>query len=415
MGNVIPEGKNNGISFPFPFFKRSSSFYLEKKELGKEGGKKKKKKVPDMDDRENDGPSEEGARLPPITIAEDDEREYENRCKAWDVVIKAASDIERISCDAQRKNTSLNEAELVHKLSTLIATVCKEQLLPIIPPLTENAPDILPGLSMAADLHHTTNASCCKIPELVNPKFVHEQNASALEQHVTVVAKRGVPRPRTNTKCTNKDSVQINIIRNPPKQTTVLETTECVSMQKSKTTKHKQNTFEVLKDASPAAQPLTATTTELHTALPTKSSSPPPSSSSSSLETNDVCVISNQNEKKRDVFKDANGLHRLDINSEPTLNTDASTRASNTKAQTCYFIFPSNKNVNKSINTFPSLQSLDVIKAQALCTNSATSLTQQQESVPTVLTTTLQPKIAAPAPTTTVKFHTFFASPSNNK
>lgn len=369
-----------------------------------------------MDDRESDGPSEEGARLPPITIAEDDEREYENRCKAWDVVIKAASDIERISCDAQRKNTSLNEAELVHKLSTLITTVCKEQLLPIIPPLTANAPDILPGLSMAADLHHTTNASCCKIPELVNPKFVHEQNASALEQHVTVVAKRGVPRPRTNAKCTNKDNIQINIIRNLPKQTTALETTECVSMQKFKAIKHKQNTLEILKDASPVTQQLTATATTLHTVLSTKPSSPPPSSSSSSsLETNDVCVIPNQNEKKRDAFEDANGPRRLHINSDPTLNTDVSTRASNTKTQTCYFIFPSNKNANKSINSFPSLQSLDVIKTQAPSTNSTTPLTQQQESVPTVLTTTLQPKVTAPAPTTTVKFHTFFASPPNNK
>ena len=204
-----------------------------------------------MDGHGNGDDKEEPPKLPPITIVEDDQREYENRYRAWDMVIKTAASIEKISCDAQRKNTSSNEAELVCKLSNVIISLCKEHLLPIIPPLMASPPDALSGLSMAADLHHTNKASYYKIPELVNPKFIQEQSANALDQPVVMNPKKSGTRPRTNPKFSKGDNIQLGSNKNSPKPLVISESSMVLSMQRHRTFKHKQNTLNMLRNVSP--------------------------------------------------------------------------------------------------------------------------------------------------------------------
>lgn len=232
-----------------------------------------------MDGHGNGDDKEETPKLPPITIAEDDQREYENRYRVWDMVIKTASDIEKISCDAQRKNTSSNEAELVCKLSNVIITLCKDHLLPIIPPLMPTPPDIFTGLNMAADLHHTSHASYYKIPELVNPKFIQEQNANEVEQFVVMNPKKTGTRPRTNAKLTKGDIIQLILNKNSPKPSVMLDSNVTLTMQKHRTFKHKQNTLDKLRNASsmfPILQLPPSTSCPLSLSLPLPPPPPPP-------------------------------------------------------------------------------------------------------------------------------------------
>lgn len=314
----------------------------------------------------NDDTNEEDSRLPPITIAEDDQRESENRYKAWDVVIKAASNIEKISCDAQRKNTSLSEADLVCKLSNIIINVCKDQLLPIIPPLTApNAPNVLPGPSMAADLHHTTETCLYKIPELVNPKFVHEKNANVLEQQsVNINFKKNVLRPRTNTK---KDSVHVSVNKNSPKLSVVLSNNSNPLVEKRRTFKHKQNTLGMLTYASPLLPSSSSSSSSLSS-----------SSSSSSINSDKLTLIQNNDKQlSKECCEKNESFQRLQNNNMYDTQIN----------QTCYFISP---NINNNI--FPLQNPLNLIDKkqvnQSSDISSTTTMTSSSSNALSILTMT---------------------------
>lgn len=207
------------------------------------------------DDCDDDTDMEEHSKtLPPIKIAEEDERESRSRHEAWNLIIQTAANIEKISCDAQRKNTSLNEAELVHQLSKVIAQVCKEQLLPIIPPLVASTPDALPELIVSVDLHHTDKAVRCKIPELVNPKFMQEHGANMpeckIDQSVRGKKRKGSVES-AKLQGTSKGAACDDGNMNSPKLTTASDSTVCIPTKKHRTFRSKQNILNLLKYASP--------------------------------------------------------------------------------------------------------------------------------------------------------------------